>query len=206
MEEMMDFFKQQTVVNLKYVATYDPFSRKVTSVGPSSAFESEQYKIQIDKETAIDIIEAKVPMSRCFVDENFQQIEFVKNAVVSNGVKKIHRISQKEYSSDVVSDIYITYFSKTKKLKIELDSCFGGTRISDNVPYYTKFEYFNNDSIYLEFFVTGYNDPHVIYEIVKFSISELKNKFIERDIDIPVSKFSYYTLGNGLVKFISETI
>lgn len=204
MEELMNIFEKAANIDIRYVAVYDPFSRKVTSVGPETAFLTEENKILINKEIAIDIIESKIPMSQCSVDESFQGIEFNKNSNINYGHKKLFRIPEINWFESKKSDIHITYSTEEKKLKIELNSSLGGTNSNfNNISNINKIEYFNNNSLSLEFFVTDYNDPNVVYEKIKFDISQLKNNFIEKELKIPVKRFSFYAL-RGSARFTSE--
>ena len=204
MEELINIFEKAANIDMRYVAVYDPFSRKVTSVGPETAFLTEENKILINKEIAIDIIESKIPMSQCSVDESFQVIEFNKNSNINYGHKKLFRIPEINWFESKKSDIHITYSTEEKKLKIELNSSLGGTNSNfNNISNINKIEYFNNNSLSLEFFVTDYNDPNVVYEKIKFDISQLKNNFIEKELKIPVKRFSFYAL-RGSARFTSE--
>jgi hypothetical protein len=165
MEEVIDF--DQWITNytppvIEFVAVYDPYTGAVTSVGPSHAFESAEYKIVIDSTIAEEIINAEIQIHHCFVDINSKELE----------------------------DVYITYKVKNKTLTIELAKELGGTKKSSGKI--NKRNIIWDGTTKMDFMITDYNDPNVLFEMFSVTINELvgQSKIIK---DIDYDKFSVYT-------------
>lgn len=193
MEEIIDF--DTWIANYKpepigYVAVYNPTTGQVTSVGPSHAFVNEQYQISLDIETAESILEARIQIHNCFVDINSNTLEIaeVKSLVKLDDV--LHRIISVEYTSITKPDVYITHSQKSKTLKIQLSEEFGGTKkLKQKV---NKRNFVWSGDTEMNFLITDYNDPNMIFEMFSVKINELvgKTKTIK---NIDYEKFSVYT-------------
>jgi hypothetical protein len=87
-------------------------------------------------------------------------------------------------------DIYIKYDSKLAILKIEMSTEFGGTR-KTRVGIKKRNIVWDGDTE-MQFFITEYNDPNLLFEVVTVTINDLigKHKLIT---DFNYSKFSVYT-------------
>jgi hypothetical protein len=196
MEEVIDF--DEWLANYKpldpeYVAVFDPHSGAVISVGPLHAFKNEQHKIPVDQETAESIIEGKIKISSCVIElgANTLQIAEIKNIFKIDDV--LHRVVSKQYAEIDKPDMYITYNSKKKTLKIELSEELGGTK---KLP--KKFQPVTAKKIVwdghteMDFLITDYNDPNVLYEMISVKINTLvgKSKIFE---NIEYNNFSVYT-------------
>jgi hypothetical protein len=193
MEEVINFDKwisEYTLPVITYVATYDPATGAVKSVGPSHAFENEKYKIDIDQETAESIISSETNIHHCFVNINSNTMEIaeVKNIFKIDDV--LHRIISNEFFTENNIDVYMSYSSKTKQLKIQLSDVFGGTRKSKLSI--KKREIIWDGDTEMKFLVTDYNDPNLIFEMFSVKINDLigKTKIIK---NINYDKFSVYT-------------
>lgn len=193
MEEVIDFDKwanDYILPVITYVATYDPATGAVTSVGPSHAFENEKYKIDIDNEIAESIISSEIKIHHCFVniESNTMEIAEIKSVFKIDDV--VHRIISKDFFTENNIDVYLSYSSKNKTLKIQLSNEFGGTKKSKLLT--KKRGIVWDGDTEMRFLVTDYNDPNLIYEMFSVKISELtgKNKIIR---DINYDKFSVYT-------------
>jgi hypothetical protein len=89
--------------------------------------------------------------------------------------------------------MYITYNSKKKTLKIELSEELGGTK---KLP--KKFQPVTAKKIVwdghteMDFLITDYNDPNVLYEMISVKINTLvgNSKIFE---NIEYNNFSVYT-------------
>lgn len=193
MEEVIDFdewIKTYVPEVVEYVAVYDPDTGFVKSVGPSHAFENEKYKLPLDAEIAESILTAETQIHHCLVDINSQTLEIaeVKNLVKIDDV--LHRIISVEFSNITKPDVYLTYYGLAKTLQIELSEEFGGTK---KLPFDVKPRNIVWDGdTEMNFLITDYNDPNLIYEMFSVKINELvgKYKLIE---DIEYDKFSVYT-------------
>jgi hypothetical protein len=193
MGEMIDFDQwyldwKPSVV--EYVAVFDPQTGAVLSVGPSHAFNNEKYKVPIDKETAESIISAEIKIDSCIININSNTLEVAEIRSVFKIDNVLHRIISVEYADEINPDIYITYNSKNKSLKIELSTEFGGTKVPV-VPVKERRIVWDGDTE-MNFFITDYNDPNVLYQIISVKIKDLigKSKTFK---NIDSDQFSIYT-------------
>lgn len=184
----------ETVPDITYSAVYDPKTGKVTSIGPTLAYTNETYKVDVKAEIALDVIEGRTKITSCFVDQETQELEVVKvrNAYKIDNV--IHRVPISRYSDVEKPDLYVTYLSSTKRLKFELTEELYGTkkRPKKFQPVKQKRAAWAGDTT-LTFFITHYNDPHAIIEVIEFAINDLigSSKII-KNIEVP-EKFSIFT-------------
>jgi hypothetical protein len=193
MEKILDFdqwYLNWTPPVVEYVAVFDSQTGAVLSVGPSHAFVDEKYKVPIDKETAESIISAEIKIDSCVIDINSNKLEVAEIRSVFKLDNVLHRIISIEYNNQKNSDIYLTYNSKNKSLKIELSTEFGGTKVPV-VPVKQRRIVWDGDTE-MNFFITDYNDPNVLFEIVSVRIKDLvgKSKIFK---NTEYKKFSVYT-------------
>jgi hypothetical protein len=193
MEKILDFdqwYLNWTPPVVEYVAVFDSQTGAVLSVGPSHAFVDEKYKVPIDKETAESIISAEIKIDSCVIDINSNKLEVAEIRSVFKLDNVLHRIISIEYTNQKNSDIYLTYNSKNKSLKIELSTEFGGTKVPV-VPVKQRRIVWDGDTE-MNFFITDYNDPNVLFEIVSVRIKDLvgKSKIFK---NTEYKKFSVYT-------------
>jgi hypothetical protein len=193
MEKMIDFdqwYLDWTPVPVDYVAVFDPYTGAVLSVGPSHAFINEKHKVPIDKEMAEAIISAEIKISSCLVDINSNSLEIAEIKSVYKIDDVLHRIILKEYSNQKKPDIYLTYKSKNKTLKIELSEELGGTK-KPTIPVKKRKIVWDGDTE-LVFLITDYNDPNILFETISIKIKDLmgKSKLFK---DIEHDHFSVYT-------------
>jgi hypothetical protein len=193
MEKILDFdqwYLNWKPTEVEYVAVFDSQTGAVLSVGPSHAFVDEKYKVPIDKETAESIISAEIKIDSCVIDINSNKLEVAEIKSVFKLDNVLHRIISIEYTDQKNSDIYLTYNSKNKSLKIELSTEFGGTKVPV-VPVKERRIVWDGDTE-MNFFITNYNDPNVLFEIISVRIKDLvgKSKTFK---NIEYKKFSVYT-------------
>ena len=196
-EQLMDF--DEWIANykppeIKFFALFDSETGVVTSVGPEHAFSEEKYKLEIDRETAEQILEGKIPLHKCFVDINAQTLEISEVKQVFKIDDVLHRIIAKEYTEIEKPDVFVTYDRSNKTIKFEMTEEFNGTYVQDE-----KFQPIKKRKILwdgdtdLNFLVTDYNDPNVLYEMVTIKLNDLiGQEKIVKDLDLPI-KFSVYT-------------
>jgi hypothetical protein len=193
MEEIEDFDKWFTNYKLppvKFVATYNPDTGAVISVGPRHAFKDQKYKIPVDKELAESIINAEIKIDNCVVDMNSNTLEVAEIKSVYKIDDVLHRIISKEDSEITKPDIYIKYDSKLSTLKIELSTEFGGTRKA-RAGIKKRNIVWDGDTE-MKFFVTEYNDPNLLFEVVTVTLNDLIGKY-KLITDFTYPKFSVYT-------------
>ena len=193
MEKILDFdqwYLDWKPPAVEYVAVFDPQTGAVLSVGPSHAFIDEKYKVPIDKETAESIISAEIKIDSCIIDINSNTLEVAEIRSVFKIDNVLHRIISIEYAGDTNPDIYITYNSKNKSLKVEMSTEFGGTKVPV-VPVKERRIVWDGDTE-MNFFITDYNDPNVLYQIISVKIKDLigKSKTFK---NIDSDQFSIYT-------------
>jgi hypothetical protein len=193
MEEIIDFDKwlsEYTPPVVTFVAVYDPNTGAVKSVGPSHAFKNEQYKIDIATETAESIINSEIKIHHCFVDIKSNTLEIAEVKSIFKIDDVMHRIISKEYFKEEKFDVYLSYSSKNKTLKIQLSEEFGGTKKIKSAI--NKRAIIWNGDTEMKFLVTDYNDPNLIFEMFSVKLNELigKTKIVN---NINYDKFSVYT-------------
>lgn len=193
MEKITDFEEWVTNVKLpsvKFVAVFDPDTGAVLSVGPSHAFTGTKNKIPIDKELAESIINAEINIDKCVVDMNANTVEVAEIKSVFKIDDVLHRVASTEYSDIAKPDIYMKYDSKLATLKIEMSTEFGGTRKTRTGIKRRKIVWDGDTE--MNFFITEYNDPNILYEIITVKINDLigKHKLMHQFYN---NKFSVYT-------------
>ena len=197
MEEVVDFetwLSTYQPPEIEFVAVYDPNTGAVISVGPSTAFPDEKHILPIDKETATLILEAKIKIHSCFVDLTAQTLEIAEVKSVFKIDDVLHRIISNVWTEIEKPEIYITYDSTEKTLTFEMSEEYSGTFKQDEKfqPVVKRKILWDGDTI-MNFLVTDYNDPNVLFKMISFKISDvIDNKKIVNDIDVG-DKFSVYT-------------
>jgi hypothetical protein len=185
MEEIEELFEK-----FRYLAVFDPESFQVIKVGPEYAFLKEKNKIVIEDDIALEILEGKIRLSSCYIDLDSNSLELIERQHVSKIDDVLHRVIEKKWSKEKSSEIFITYFKKNNNLKFELTSVFSGTR--KNRSNNQRKISWSGDTV-MNFYVTEYNDPHNLIEIVSFPLNELISKSYEiKNLTLP-TKFSVYT-------------
>jgi predicted HicB family RNase H-like nuclease len=168
MEEIEEIFKK-----IKYLAIFDPDSFQVIKVGPEYAFLEEKNKIAIDDNLAMEIIEGKIRLSNCYIDLDSNSLELIERQHVSKIDDILHRVIEKKWSNEKISEIFITYNKKNKSLKFELTSMFSGTK---KIKSSNQRKVSWSGDTMMNFYITEYNDPHKLIKIVSFPLNELINK------------------------------
>jgi hypothetical protein len=102
----------------------------------------------------------------------------------------LHRIVSTEYSAVTKPDVYLTYTKRTKTLKIQLSQELGGTKKSKTEG--TRRNFVWDGSTEMNFLITAYNDPNILYKTHVITINDLIGKTVTvKNID--VGQFSVYT-------------
>jgi hypothetical protein len=190
--EIIDFDKWLATYKpeaIEYVAVFDPDTGSVKSVGPSHAFETEQYKISIDSEIAQSIINAEIRIHNCVVDIHTSTMEIAEIKTINKIDDLLHRIISVEYSKLVKPEVYLEYNLENKTLTIELSNEFGGTKeVSSSKP--RKCIWAGDTE--MTFYITDYNDPNLIFDKVCVTINDLIGQSkICKNLDY--QNFSVYT-------------
>ena len=197
MEEMIDFDKwlsEYEVPEVRYVAVYDKDTGKVISVGPKSAFPDEKFKVFVDTEIAELILKGTISIHSCFVDPMGDSLEITEMKSVFKIDDVVHRVIDKRWSGVEIPDIYITYDTTSKTLKIELTEDLNGTYIQaeEFQPRPKRSVHWGGDTL-MNFLLTDYNDPNVLIKMLSVRLDELVGQAkIFENINLP-EKFSVYT-------------
>jgi hypothetical protein len=173
-----------------YAAVFDPTTGKVISVGPDFAFPNEVNKVVIDSNLAESIINAEIQIENCMIDISSGNLEIAELKTLIKLDDVLHRIISTEYSTVTKPDVYLTYTKRTKTLKIQLSQEFGGTKKSKTEGQRRNFVW--DGSTEMNFLITAYNDPNILYQTHVITIDDLIGKTVTvKNIDF--DHFSVYT-------------
>jgi hypothetical protein len=173
-----------------YVAVFDPTTGKVISIGPEFAFPKEINKVVIDSNLAESIINAEIQIENCMIDISSGNLEIAELKTLIKLDDVLHRIISTEYSSVTKPDVYLTYAKRTKTLKIQLSQELGGTKKSKTEEKRRNFVW--DGSTEMNFLITAYNDPNILYQTHVITINDLIGKTVTiKNIDF--DHFSVYT-------------
>ncbi len=194
MDEIADFFEEIKLEPVTYVAVFDPDTGAVTSVGPSSAFKDVNNSIPVDNDLAEMIIEGKINIFNCAVDVRDLTLEILEKKTVSKIDDLLHRVINKDWTEIDNPDIYITFDSNNNTLTFELTEEFGGTfLLQDKYQPVTKRKIIWDGETVLNFYVTEYNDPNILYKKYNVLLKDLvDSKITYNNVEMP-PKFSIYT-------------
>lgn len=185
MEDIIDIF-EETV----YSAVYDPVTFQIIKVGPSFAFRNECYQMPIDETVAVDIIQGKIRISNCYIDPDSNTLELVEKMYVSKIDDVLHRIVEKKWNTNANIEIFLRYKEKNKVLDIQMTSVYFGSRKIKNKKQ-RKINW-SGDTV-MNFYITAYNDPHILYHSLEFTIDELIGKTKSfKNLNLP-ERFSIFT-------------
>jgi hypothetical protein len=192
MEEVnLDLFEFPILPDPVFIAIFEQDTGKIIGVGPDIAFPEKQFFIEIEKELAEDILSGHIDIHDCFVDffENTVEVKQVASLYKIDDV--LHRIVEKRFTDLEDFEIYISYNKASSNLTIELTERFFGTRklVSPDVR---KQKMIWSGETELIFYLTEYNDPHVLHKIVPIKISDITEKSHSLTVKLP-DKFSIFT-------------
>ncbi len=188
MEELILNFPE-----LKYKAEFDSHTGSVIAVGPDHYFNNKENVIEIDQETAELIMDGKIKIHSCFVDLANNELEITETKNIFKIDNVLHRVIDKKWSKVERPDVYITYDSKKKTIKFELTEEFSGTKKLPKKFHPVKKRKVNWDGdTEMNFMLTDYNDPNLIFELISFKINDIVGKAKTVEVEIP-EVFSVYT-------------
>jgi len=187
-------FEIPELPEVTFVATYNPTTGEIISVGPAPAFTDEQHKIDIDSEIASDIISGKMQISSCFVDLASSEFSIVETKNIFKIDDVLHRITLEQWAPDVKPDILVTYNENKQTMRIQMsEEYFGTLKMHKKYGTITQRKTKWSGDTQLVFIATKYNDPHVIYSIFTCILDELTNTTKEITNVVLPKKFSIYT-------------
>lgn len=193
METLTDF--DQWLANyqpqpVEYAAVYDSHTGSVISVGPLAVFQEQQFKIVLDAETAVDIISGEISIHHCQVDVHSGNFEIAQLQTLIKLDDVLHRIPDLEFCQVIKPAVYLTHSRRSHSLKIQLSSELGGTKKYANAFNPRKFVW--DGATEMNFYISDYNDPNVIYQTVTVTLADLVGKTVTVK-NINFGKFSVYT-------------
>jgi len=194
MEEVVDFDKwvsENSVIEVTYWAVYDIETGKILGVYPNNSADQFQNKIQIKKDLAEMIAEGKILLRSCFVDITSSELEIIESQSLRKIDDVLHRVIDKQWTSDSDPDIVIEYFQKIKKIKVSMTERFYGTNKSIVSDSKRKIDWKGSTEILLS--ITDYNDPNVLYYTLSLKVTDLVGNAVTfNNIELD-KKFSIYT-------------
>jgi hypothetical protein len=193
METVEDFDKwlaEYKPAPVKYVAVYDAMTGAVISVGPDYAFPDEVCVVEIDSETALSIITAEIQIHHCQIDIHSGELEIAETKTLNKLDDVLHRIPLIQYTDINKPDVYLTYTAKRQTLKIQLSTEFGGNKKYKEANKQRKFVW--DGSTEMDFLITEYNDPNLIYKMFSVKINDLVGKTVTVK-NVSYDNFSVYT-------------
>jgi hypothetical protein len=193
METVEDFDKwlaEYKPAPVRYVAVYDQLTGTVQSVGPDYAFQDEKNIVDIDSETALSIIAAEIQIHHCQVDIHSGELEIAETKTLNKLDDVLHRIPLIQYTDIIKPDVYLTYTAKNETLKIQLSTEFGGNKKYKDANKQRKVVW--DGSTVMDFLITQYNDPNLIYKMFSVKINDLVGKTVTVK-NVSYDNFSVYT-------------
>ena len=189
-EDFDNWLKEYKPPITRYVAVFDPNTGQVISVGPDHAFADQKHLVQISQEIAESIITAETQIHNCQINVESGQLEIAERKTLIKLDDMLHRIPDTKYLEELKSDIYLTYNSKSKYLKIQLCAEYGGTKKHKGSTGTRQFIWDGNTD--MDFLITDYNDPNLIFQMFSVKLNELVGHNVTiKNIDY--DKFSVYT-------------
>jgi hypothetical protein len=166
MEKITDFNKWlQTIVAepITYYAIYNPQTAEVIGIYPKNSARDIEHKVLIDLDLAESILEGKISLKSCFVDE----VDDVLQVVQTQSVRKIddilHRVISQEFATFEEADLYVTFDSISNNITISINEKIKRKKIrwDSHAP--------------LRFLITEYNDPNKVIQVITTTLDDLYN-------------------------------
>ena len=164
MAEVIDFDKwleNFVPPTVQYYAIFDRATSMVVGIYPDHAALDLDNKLLVDNEFADDVFSGKIALTSCFVDEVEGKLEIIQTKSLKTIDDILHRIIDKKYSEFISPDVVVRYIVEEKNIEFELSD-----RLKEkNIKWSGDTE--------LKFIICSYNDPHKIYQIIKFTLEDL---------------------------------
>jgi hypothetical protein len=185
-----EWIKNFKIEPVKYFALFDPVNGSISGIYPNSALPDSKTLIEIDDETAGLIHEGKIQLQNCFVDLDSGKFEIAELKVLNKIDDLLHRIVEKQWASIDKEDVYVKYLTTSKSLRFELTDRLGGTKKSGSQ---SKRKLHWDGSTTMTFLITEYNDPNIVYDIIRFKIDDIVGKSKTYKLNTTPDRFSLYT-------------
>jgi hypothetical protein len=188
-QSIRDIFSEK----IEYSILFEPDTGRIIGVGPTLAFHDRNNRIVVDEDIAIDMLLSKISMSKFMVDIETEELKLVELKTLIKIDDVLHRLNEKKFSQEMFFDLYVICDIKNKTIKIELTEELKGTRKLEEGRSFRNRNIRWDGQTNMNFYLTEYNDPNVLYEILCVKVSDLVEKsMIFKNIDFP-KNFSVYT-------------
>lgn len=196
MEKVIDFDKwleNFTPPTIQYYAIFDIATSMLIGIYPDHAAQNLSNKLLVDTEFAEAVFSGKISLTSCFVDEVDGKLEVIRTKSLKTIDDILHRIIDKRYANQSTPDATVRYISNDNTIEFELSD-----RLKEkNIRW--------NGDTELKFIICAYNDPHKIYQVVRFTLEELLESNIKVSYIGPEVSFSVFT-SRIFKKYIFEKI
>jgi hypothetical protein len=177
-EDFINFLKNIKIPEEKYYITYDE-SGKIISLEPDILTDTKN-RIEIDRDLAYSFYDGNDSIMNYYVDTIEKKLHKIDVLTLVYGLRKIsdllYKIPNKKWSEITDPDISIVY--KNKIMSITMKESLKTKTIEGETD--------------LIFFITDYNDPNMIKEIINVNAGDLVESDLNFTLDIE-GKFSIYT-------------
>jgi hypothetical protein len=180
-ENFDDWVNTVASAPIEYYAIYNSETGEVTGIYPGHAANNKQNKVLITQDFAEDVFAGIVSLHSCFVDDNEGELQVVQTQSVKKIDDILHRVISQEFTENKEADLYIHYYSTDNILMLSLDEKIKNKKIK-----------FNNDTE-LKFFITEYNDPYKIIQLVSTTLNNLYKESQKFYYTGTTKKFSVFT-------------
>jgi hypothetical protein len=194
MEKINLEFSDIAIPQVEFMAKYDPTNGQILAVGPSIAFFEEKFKLPIDEDIAIQIIQGMMLLSSCKVNIIENQVEISEEKSLFKIDDVLHRVIDKKFFDLDRIDVKIKFNKKSQKFTFFLADDLGGTLKNPKKDKDKKRKVTWSGETLMNFYITDYNDPNILYSKLEFTISDLEKKNLTVKIltELP-EEFSIYT-------------
>lgn len=182
LKDFEEWLKTIPVQEIIYYAVFDSSTGQITGIYPSHSCPETNYKIHIDDDIALSILEGKTNLNSYAIDISSGGLEITETKSLTKMDDVLHRIIDQRWSKNNDNDVLICADIPNKKLIITL---------SEKFYKFKKIQW--NGSTEMLFLITNYNDPNSLYYTVSVTVDQL---FKSRSLDCPVNfpkEFSIYT-------------
>jgi len=190
--EFQQWIESLQEIKNEYSVVFNPSSMKIIRVGPRHALKNEENCIDVDADIAESILSGEVSIHSCYLDSINGEIAITETKNLTKIDDVLHRVPEISWSSIETPDVYLKFDTEKDKITIQLAAHWGGTHSFNNVTPSTRKIIWSGDTI-MEFLVTDYNDPHILYDTFNFTIQDLIKNQLEYIINAPTTQFSVYT-------------
>lgn len=186
-----EWIKDYKPTKPKFFISFKPEDGSIIGLYPETALADKKNTIEIDDETATLIYDGKLQISSCYVDLDSGNFQIAEIKVLNKIDDVLHRIIDKKWNADIdEEDISIQYNSVEKTMIFEMSERYQGVKKSSTK---SKRKIRWDGSTSMSFLITDYNDPNIMYNVIKIKIDDLVGKSVSVKIDDIPKKFSIYT-------------